>query len=91
LKSSKTVKEFKKKIVQFKDDSDMRSFVTKVLMNKGHGHRWVPAIFGYKGFCDGSDKLGYVAVGGESYAYCVPWQKNKEFIGKMFCHSDFES
>lgn len=91
LKSSKTVRSSKKKIVQFKDDSDMRPFVTKVLMNKGHGHRWIPAIFGYKGFCDGSDKLGYVAVGGESYAYCVPWQKNKEFIGKMFCHSDFES
>jgi hypothetical protein len=91
LKSSKTVRSSKKKIVQFKDDSDMRPFVTKVMMNKGHGHRWIPAIFGYKGFCDGSDKLGYVAVGGASYAYCVPWQKNKEFIGKMFCHSDFES
>ena len=90
LKSSKTVRSSKKKIVQFKDDSDMRPFVTKVLMCKGHGHRWIPAIFGYKGFCDSTDKLGYVAVGGESYAYCVPWQKNKEFIGKMFCHSDFE-
>lgn len=91
LKSPKIIRESKGKIVQFKDDSDMRPFVTKVLMCKGHGHRWIPAIFGYKGFCDGTDKLGYVAVGGESYAYCVPWQKNKEYIGKMFCHSDFES
>ena len=88
--SSKNSGDGQKKIVSFKDDGQMRPFVTKVLMCKGHGHRWIPAIFGYKGFCDGTDKLGYVAVGGESYAYCVPYQKNKEYVGKTFCHADFE-
>ena len=77
--------------VPFDDETrQLRPFVTKVLVCNGEGTMWIPAVFGC--FKDHETARGthryYVAVGGNVYSHCIPFQKNRTLNGKYFKADD---
>jgi hypothetical protein len=65
------------------DITTLKPFESRVLMRDIYSQVWKPAIYGFKEFSL------YVAVGGNSYVNCIPYEGNEHLLGKTDDCDDF--
>ena len=64
------------------DHIKLKPFVTKVLVSNGQNDFWRPAIFGC--VIEKEPIRKYMIVGGETFRYCILYNKFKNLAGKRF-------